>query len=528
MNYDHLKAQYSKFRPLPYRRYQEEAIEFAIQSTKPISIIWSPTGSGKSLMGTCIGAHWGEYIYLVSSKQLQNQLVHDFPEMEVLKGRNNYDCLLLDGYKCDECIHSSMFRCPSKRNCIYEVQKNTVLESPYRLLNYHYYLTESNYIGKFSRLTDLIICDEGDAVESLLTDFISLSIPGYVIRNLRLNPPKYKALDKDHKLQQWIDWASSEGVDKTTAAISRFNSQLKDLGEDSPSYPKILKRVQKLSTIRDRLKMFAEHADDEWIYEEQESRNRKYPPTRLFRPIWVPEALSEKYFFQHAKKFVFMSATFPPPAIIGKLLGRKEEDIDFIDMPSNFPVENRRIWLNPVANLTAKTFNSESTKTVDEVNRIINLKENRYVKGIIHSVSYKLSNLIMEIGDPRMVSHNSKDRDLVIRGFVESDRPKILVSPSIERGVDLADELCRFIIWAKAPFLSLGDKLTSKRVYSGNLGSMWYRSLTAQVLLQGCGRGVRHKEDWSRMYCLDQQINDLILKNRKLFPQYFLEAVEIL
>ena len=154
MDTDHMikkiKARFKNFRDKPFREYQEEAIRFVHESTKPIAVIQAPTGSGKSLIGMCAGALSDEFVYLVSSKQLQSQLHHDFPEVELMMGRNNYHCLWRPSNTCDECINSRISPCPHKGICPYELQKKRVLQAKWRLLNYHYYLHESNYVGGFS------------------------------------------------------------------------------------------------------------------------------------------------------------------------------------------------------------------------------------------------------------------------------------------------------------------------------------------------------------------------------------------
>jgi len=277
------------------------------------------------------------------------------------------------------------------------------------------------------------------------------------------------------------------------------------------------------------LKIFMKYVDETWIFQEIKSQKRGVPDGISFKPIWTPEELSEKFFFRHAKKFVFLSATFPPVQIMGKLLGQDPKNIDFIDLPSSFPVDRRQVYINVSGNLTNKTFDDEAPKIANRVIEIIN--ENPDVKGIVHSVSYKLAKMITDAAmftdaDQRIITHDSKDREQIIDRFKKSDEPLVLISPSIERGLDLPGDLCRLIVWAKCPFLSLGDKLTSQRVYSGRLGSLWYRSLAAQVIVQGCGRGMRSKEDHCVTYVLDAQIKQLLFKNRQLFPKYFFESLE--
>ena len=110
---------------------------------------------------------------------------------------------------------------------------------------------------------------------------------------------------------------------------------------------------------------------------------------------------------------------------------------------------------------------------------------------------------------------------------MESDEPLVFVSSSSARGINLPDDLCRFIILLKAPYLSLADKLTSKRAYSGKLGQFWYSSMAAQEIVQMTGRGVRHKGDYCVSYILDKQLGDLILDNQQLFPKYWMDSVDV-
>ena len=98
---------------------------------------------------------------------------------------------------------------------------------------------------------------------------------------------------------------------------------------------------------------------------------------------------------------------------------------------------------------------------LNEINRLVD--KHKGEKGVIHTVSYKLSQAVMNMGNDRFITHNSRDREIALNRFNRS-RDGILVSPSSTRGIDLPDDHCRFIIVAKAPFQSLGDKLVSSRL----------------------------------------------------------------
>ncbi|MBU0977377.1 MAG: hypothetical protein KKD18_03100, partial [Nanoarchaeota archaeon] len=93
---DRVKNIYSVFRDLDYRPGQSEAAEKIIDSPTKITALCAPTGSGKSLIGMIAGEvrrhdvddpQAARFSYLVSSKQLQDQIINDFPEALAMKGR---------------------------------------------------------------------------------------------------------------------------------------------------------------------------------------------------------------------------------------------------------------------------------------------------------------------------------------------------------------------------------------------------------------------------------------------------------
>lgn len=531
--YDHLKNKFTNFSHHPFRQYQEDVIEFIENSTKPICVVQAPTGFGKSLANVCSGAIFDSFTYLVSSKQLQSQLHHDFPELEMMKGRNNYTCNRIPRNTADECSHSKKDPCPWKRtDCPYEMQKRAVLMADYRLLNYHYFLFEANHVGKFSNQR-IVICDEGDVLEGLLASFISLYIPGSLITRLGIDPPPYKTTQSLHALDGWKSWAE-EVSQEARREVGFVNREIEDPQPDS-DMKKLYKLKRRLDTAVFQLGVFIDNVDKTWLFEEKKGYKMWGKPSYIFKPTWITNDLSEQFFFRHGKRFVLTSATFPPHTVLGKLLGRHPGDFDYFSVPSSFPEENRPVYMGvkapggksiPLVNLTSKTWDEEVWKIIPQITTI--MAEHLGEKGIIHAVSYKLAKYIMDqIGIDRLITHDSKNREEVLEEFRRSKERLILVSPSLERGVDLPDDDCRFICWAKAPYLSLGDKLTKSRVYSGKVGNLWYKSLTAQNIVQGCGRGVRHKDDRCVTYILDEQIKKLMLEKRSLFPDYFIDAVRL-
>jgi len=475
---------------------QLRALKFIESSDKKVSVLCSPTGSGKSLIGMVLGAYSHGVTYLCSSKYLQDQIAHDFPEAKTIKGRSNYRCLYKTNFTAAECIFSRNKRhCPEYQNCPYERQKRLVLSSQYRILNYHYLISEANYVGRFSR-QNLIVCDEADTLETVLADHVSLKFSERILNDLGISLPKYKAPNKDHKLTDWRDWAEDAYVLAATYHADLEEELKHDLDPD----PADIKRADRIGTVVTKLNLFLKYVDKTWIYEEGSTRFGK---TYKFSPTWLPAEFTQQYFWSHGERFICMSGTFPPTRILSRLWGLSFKEMDYLEVESTFP-ENLPELLNLIR-------------------RILHKHQNQ--RGLIHTHSWKLNKAVMSIGDRRLITHDAKNKTEQVHKFM-GRKDGVFVSPSSMRGIDLPDNLCRFIVVCKMPYLHLKDKLVNARLYSGTVGQTWYSSDAAQSIVQATGRGVRHEKDWAVTYILDRHVIKSICKLRSLWPGYFLEAVE--
>jgi ATP-dependent DNA helicase DinG len=512
---DEAKNGYSKFRESEFREHQKDAVEYIVGSEKKVSIACLPCGAGKSLIATVAARAIGSGTYLVHSRALQVQLQEDFPELPILWGRGNYSCLKSEGKRtCAECSHSKGNPCRNKASrCEYVVAKRLALQSPVRILNYDYWITEANYVGGFGD-EEFVVIDEADALENVMAKFVGLEFSEGMMRNLGLATPKYKTTSSEKSLDEWRSWANTARF-KVNRKIADL---IADMGETDPE-PELIRRKEKLTGIFRKLEMFIECVDDTWIYEEREWDGKK---SISFKPTWITKELAEKYVWGHGKKFVLMSATFPPLPVLAKVLGLSMGDMEYREFPSTFPVENRPIILNPVANLVYSEMEVESGKVVQEIKAL--LEKHKGEKGLIHVVSYSLARLVMAIGNPRLITHNGGDKIDMVEFFKNSDKPLVMVSPSSERGISLDGEKCRWIVWVKAPYLNLKDKMVSARLFKSPVGNLWYKSSTLMTVVQGCGRGVRSKDDRCITYILDKQIVKLLTENPGLVPKWWKEA----
>ena len=497
---------------IPFSKFQElypqqkEALEFIARSEAPVIGISAPTGSGKSLLGMMasevLKTH--KQVYLCSSRHLQDQLHRDFPEAVVLKGRRNYPCLRFGAFDltAEECVKEG---CEYVDQCPYEEAKRRAKAARWKVMNFAYWLLEANYVGVFSN-QDLVIIDEADLLEGALTDFVSLSISRRRMAKLGLKMPKFKT-----KWEAFLDWArGAKGVVEEKAKALKVEGQ-----ED----PEVMREYVNYKRLVQKLDLLIKCLSPSWLMEDTGYRI-------AFKPLWLDRELVDRFLLRHSQRFLLMSATLPPKPILCSLLGLKQEEVDYLELPSSFDISNRQVIYRPVANLNKENLDGQLGKLIGTIKDILDRHKDQRV--LIHSVSYSLGTKLYESlsssSRPVFFHRTSEGKRQAMERYM-SHPDAVIISPSLERGVNLKDEACRAIVWVKCPFPSLGDKFTSLRFYSSRFGRLWYKYQAAYTLVQGAGRGVRHKEDWATTYILDGQFERLLRDRVGLFPRWFREAV---
>jgi ATP-dependent DNA helicase DinG len=164
-----------------------------------------------------------------------------------------------------------------------------------------------------------------------------------------------------------------------------------------------------------------------------------------------------KYVFEKCTKIMMMSATILDKEAFCRSLGLAPEEVKFIQVGSDFPLQNRPIY--PL-NITYLNFNNLRLQEV--MANIATVIDNlmtlyRYHKGVIHTTSYEQLNFIKEnisqTNKRRLLMTDPEiQRDEVISEHANSSKPTVLISPSLHTGLDLKDDLSRFQIITKVPY----------------------------------------------------------------------------
>ena len=517
-----------------WRPFQLEVIKRVLDSSKKFFMLDAPTGSGKSLIGMAIckilsnqntltptEQNAGKSLYLCTTKDLQNQLQTDFPYIPLIKGRANYPCTyneklesLFPEFTADDCPANmerkdkdgakSKFRC--KSSCPYLVAKKQALKSPIAILNTAYFISEANYVGQFSG-RKFVVVDEADELESQLLKFVDFKITRKAANYLGIGLPKYKT-----KFESWKQWA----IDSYPVVCERIAYLEREFGDIMAKKDYEIRIYKRLKAMRNKLEIIVKYLDENWISNTSET-------SWEFKPIWVKD-FTRNYIFSHAEKFLFMSSTILSPSNLAYALGIENSEWEYVSIPSQFPKENRKVYYMPVADITHKT-EAEIAHILPVLTQIISNRSDK--KGLIHTVSYKNAKFIMDnLRNDRLLFHDSSNRSQVLELFKSSKAPLIIVSPSMDRGIDFKYDLCSFIIIVKIPYLDLSDKQISTRVYSSKYGQLWYAWSTACSIIQMSGRATRAEDDFSETFILDKQFSKFYSQYHKFFPQWWKESLQ--
>lgn len=520
-----------------YRGQQGDIIRDIVSSFRAfdVCVLDAPTGTGKTVIGESVrrmvGSDHSRAIYLCSSLSLQDQFLRDYPYAKVLKGRSNYTPLLDSGplrlssqdtpYSkiglpdCSDCTYDKASRsclwCSRITLCPYQVAKVQALSSPISVLNTSYFLTETNGPHRFmASKPSIVIVDECDCLEKELMNYVSVSISKSRLAKLGISGP-----EKITVQSSWEAWLEN-------TAIPVVRSKLQQISARHPKTLSILREERSLARLAEGLRSVQEGLEGGgWIYTGDRERVE-------FKPVLVDQIGYEK-FWKHLEgvKVLCMSASVINSERMLRDTGYTGKYAEF-KLASTFPVENRLVKVWPVANMSKKV--NEREKLLAACQSIITRHPDDRV--LMHGVSYDLSRYVHEAitrtSNGRRCYHytQSSERALALDEFRRTESA-ILIAPSMDRGIDLPDDLCRVQVILKVPFPYLGDRQVSARLYARG-GKEWYACQTVRTLVQMTGRGVRHAEDWCYTYILDSQFWDNVWeRNRWLFPKWWQESVRL-
>ena len=495
-----------------------------------VKVLEAPTGTGKTGIALGIARQFNlDTLILCATKieqtQYEKQLVEVSSSRAIsIVGKNNYHCILpsenpltsrCESSNCDDrhvdtAACQAGYDCDLISSCPYFVQRNKSFTSQIVITNYAFGLNSlRSLFTQRKQPFQLIIEDEGHNLHSQLEQLTKVQLYSSVLDRLSLQFPTRYDLDR-LSISSWQEWATTN----LKILQADFKQFLDEYGfyRDASGYktdrilsPKEMGQFNRLQSYIKRLETL-KTLDASWVVES----DRKLTHV-TFTPLWMTQETHD-ILWNRAPRHLIMSGTIPNPRELTKHTGLQASEFEFKRLPYVFPVENRPIIIKPKVNLSYKTRDANLPKLVSEVDEI--LDDYPDVKGLIHTHNYVIAKYIMEHSKHsyNMVTHDSKNRNVVLRDFKTAQAPRYLVSPSMEEAIDLPGDMCEFIIIAKLPFPMLGSKIIKSRF---NISREWYENETLTSLIQMAGRGVRTYDDICPVYVIDYAAKRFLSKYLK-------------
>lgn len=508
-----------------------------------------------------------------------------FDDTVMLKGQDNYTCHVntkpISQRACSDFSlkkvgeGSSPFDCV--KDCFFIKQRLKAQTLPTTVLNYSYWLTTMNRV--YEKLGDyapfqprkLSIFDEchvmGDIVQESFTTEINIitlirrsAANMNILKGRLVNPPPttfheftpYKKLydtiikcgDENgeylyqHKLIAEITKLLVDVKDEFKSVVSAYIKICPKNQEGEPKIPKedkpIISQLKALIDLIDELselhKLYGQLGVETMVVYLEQNKNFKdkvIPQlgTRTNSILKMKCTNESELVKRKVHKFtgysLFMSATIGNIGHWAKQVGVPDGTWKGFTVPQVFTYEKSPIRkVSPMISMAYRDKAENLPKMLKRITEIIENHPNE--RGLVHTGNYELTKEIENLKHPRIITYiNASEKDDAIAKYLRST-DSVICAPSLVEGVDFKDDLCRFMAFAKVPYLSMGDQLTKRKM---DVYEDWYGWVTASNIMQGLGRPIRNKTDWCVTYLLDSSFDSFI--KRYPLPQWIMDRIEL-
>lgn len=536
-------------------------------------ILEAPTGVGKSIIGIIVSETLRKYIggnqftyFLTSSKMLQDQMERDTSHFNlhyaVLKGQANYKCLqngktFMERECSDFSIPKATEQMPCSKNCGYIQARIKAMTWYGAIMSYAYWLSSMNFVyekaGDYAPfgIRPLTIFDECHMLSDVVQGMFQQEINSSLIKRFTLLHDLLLQCNIDEKV---ITWSLSEIEQIKTKIVELIDERisvndmfihLKELCDMVGKYTKVIIGVCNKYLPNDtaiwiapqkRLDNLSETLHKWWLsmrYFVQENEDnmefivKTYSKDKLGNVTMTLRTLKEQDLIKrHVHKYcqfsIFMSATIGDADVFAENNGIENYETMYIE--SQFEYAKSPIYIvNPPISMAMK----QKTQNMKELlYRIVHLSEEHgQERGIIHTGNFEIARNLKEFiwehsNNPRrFLFYNDAFQKAEAIKKLQKNKNAIIVGPSLMEGLDLKDDLCRFMILAKVPYPTL-DEFNSKKM---KLMPDWYGWKTTTTIIQGLGRGIRHKTDWCVTYLMDSCFSLIFQKQR--IPRYITSRI---
>jgi Rad3-related DNA helicase len=545
-----LKKDLLKYNP---RREQQETLDFinAEYKKNPLNkffLLNLPVGTGKSHLALMLADWYRKNVnrmarvdIITNSKLLQDQYADTYDSICDLKGKENYEC---EEYACS-CAQGAEFARLNKtscESCPYSSARESYINGGISLTNFYLYILYAMYNPKLmeARAARVLIVDEAHEFDDVMTGFVSIKITEAVIKKFKFSnePVLLKELKQISTIAHYVEFlkylnteivSTQEQMEKgmykapRDVVSDKRDLKLSKVLNVKNSDVKLMQVMTDLKQYQLKIEIFLKEYKDNpnnWVLET--SYNEKLRQKELsLEPIWAYDYL-DKYVFSHYDMVFLMSGTILDKNLFCQLNGLDVTKAVYYSIESPFPVKNRPIYYMPVGKMSFKQKEETFERYIPYIKKILDKYSTS--KGVIHTNSFELSNWIQKsIKDKRLIFHDSTNKDEMLRMHCESDKPTVIVSPSMDTGVSFDDDLARFQIIAKIPYPTLGSQKNKMR-QSNNPD--WYSWKTVSGIIQMSGRPVRSNKDYADTIIIDGSFGDVMKHSSQFLPDWVQNAIK--
>lgn len=561
----------SRFEKFTFRQNQKEVIceiIYAFFNNKDNFVLEAPTGSGKSIIALLVADVLQHYFnlkgYILVSdlgllRQYGRDIAKSFNDFSILEGQNNYLCdengmpfsmgfCKLNGYSSYASILST-FTCAE--TCPYIKARTEATNSNVTLMTYQGWFTQRNYVAELMgydgqqllypfHQRDFIICDEAHKITEIFQQQFAPIISLEDIKKIKnvanginSKTPKYIYFDENVMSSIVNSMIISNNNDTIFNNLLEFNMSMKEIVDNISELILAFKKVKKLNKdiryllgecmwlneyynkISEYIKIINKSGINNMI------KNKNNDNTIVLYCL-DEELIMKEHFHNRVGNCLYMSAT------IGDIKKYVDtiyaENVRYVSLPSTFNLNYSPIYYSNRYKLSYDKKEINLPNIVNTIDAILSSRDN--LKGIIQTGSYEfakylLENISSKNKDRLILYEDSNDKKIKLEEYEDSAN-KVLVGPSLIEGIDLKDDLCRFIIIMKIPYPSLGDKFIAKKF---EMDKEWYMWKTINCILQGVGRGVRNEKDWCETYIIDGTFDNILMNYRNLIPNSFIQRM---
>ena len=478
---------------------------------------------------------------ITNSKILQDQYSGEYESICDLKGKENYEC---QSYSCS-CAQGSEFNRLNKtscESCPYSNARESYISGGVSLTNFYLYILYAMYNPKLmeSRDARVLIVDEAHEFDDVMSDFVSIKITEIIVKKFKFSNEyeimkRLKGVTSIANYVEFLKFLASEilttiesmetGMSSTSRNVRQDKRDLKinKLIGGKNSDVKMMQLATDLKQYQTKIEIFLKEYKENpnnWVLETNYNEKLRQKELSL-EPIWAYDYL-DKYVFANYDMVILMSGTILDKNLFCQLNGLDVTKAVYYSIRSPFNPKNRPIYYMPVGKMSYKSKEETFKKYIPYIQKLLDKYKNK--KGIIHTNSFELAKWIEgSIKDPRLIFHDSTNKDEILRFHKESDKPTVIVSPSMDTGVSFDNDDARFQIIAKVPYPSLGSQKNKLR-QSNNPD--WYSWKTVSGIVQMTGRPVRSNLDYADTIIIDGSFGDVIKHSSHFLPDWIQEAIK--